>query len=143
QNTFNRDTEPSRKMPVARFDLVHNQKRIYEHNETRENPGQIENDMRCNFKEESAKSRRPDPKEISDPKSLKKRKGKEKQITQPEATARTQKVRRRVNKENQDPLREGSKTKRRKKDKKKETKAEIARIHVETLESHIKGGSMP
>ncbi|CAG8844899.1 8662_t:CDS:2, partial [Gigaspora margarita] len=51
-------------------------------------------------------------KEISDPKSSKKQKGKEKQITQletnsidPQPEQQTLKVKRRVNKENQDPLR--------------------------------------
>ncbi|CAG8826392.1 23552_t:CDS:2, partial [Gigaspora margarita] len=53
--------------------------------------------------------------------------------------SKNEKVRRRANKENQDPLREGNETERRKKDKKEETKAKIAKIHVETLESHIKG----
>ncbi|CAG8851445.1 4554_t:CDS:2, partial [Gigaspora margarita] len=72
--------------------------------------------------------------EISDPKSTKKQKGNEKQIIQletnsidPQLEQRTHKVKRRVNKENQDPLREGSKTRKRKKDKKKETKEEIAK----------------
>ncbi|CAG8856064.1 33637_t:CDS:2, partial [Gigaspora margarita] len=87
---------------------------------------------------------------ISDPKLSKKQKGKEKQIIQLDTNSvdsqpeqQIYKVKKRVNKENQDPLREGSKTGKRKKDKKEETKAKIAKIYVKTLESHIKGGTVP
>ncbi|CAG8473005.1 13378_t:CDS:2 [Gigaspora margarita] len=80
--------------------------------------------------------------EISDLKLSKKQKGKEKQIIQlemnsvdPQPEQRIHKVKRRVNKKNQDPLREGSEMGKRKKDKKEETKAEIAKKHVKTLKA--------
>ncbi|CAG8843579.1 26558_t:CDS:2, partial [Gigaspora margarita] len=68
-------------------------------------------------------------KEILDLKSSKKQKGKEKQITQLEMNSVDPQLEQRVNKENQDLLKEDSETEKRKKDKKKETKAEIAKIH--------------
>ncbi|CAG8793592.1 6247_t:CDS:2, partial [Gigaspora margarita] len=93
-----------------------------------ENPGQIGNDARCNFKEESTKScdltvKEKKAKDITQNLvnlaqsrfigHIWKFRYKEKQITQLEAIGvnsqleqRTQKARRRVNKENQDPLRE-------------------------------------
>ncbi|CAG8851674.1 11925_t:CDS:2, partial [Gigaspora margarita] len=75
--------------------------------------------------------------------SSKKQKGKEKQITQLEMNSVDSQPEQRVNKENQDPLREGSETRKRKKDKKEETKAEIAKLYAKTLESRIKGGAVP
>ncbi|CAG8776627.1 18733_t:CDS:2, partial [Gigaspora margarita] len=104
------------------------------HNETRKNLDQIGNDKRCNFnsKRKGAKTITRDlDEEISDSKSFKKQKGKEKQITQLETNSidsqpeqQIRKVKRRVNKENQDPLREGSEPGKSKKGKKEETKAE-------------------
>ncbi|CAG8821128.1 11004_t:CDS:1, partial [Gigaspora rosea] len=80
----------------------------------------------------------------------KRRKGKEKQTPYSEAGASnpqpersTRRAEREANKENQDPQREGNGIERKKREKKKEAKIEIVKIHTKSLESRIKGGTVP